>query len=473
MISVPLSNNSNSGQGKGQPFRQSKNSEEPNFEVQPDLIPPQNLEAEEAVIGGILLDPDAISRVADLVQPEAFYLSAHREIFRTALMLHSQSKPTDLTVMSAWLADTGNLEKIGGNNRLVELVERVTSTASIEQVAQLITDKFLRRQLIRSGNEVIKLGFDQNLPIEEALDKAEQKIFAISQEKPSKGLTPTSEILTKTFEEIENNSTGKAIAGIPVNFYDLDAMTQGLQRSDLIIVAGRPAMGKTSIVLNMAKSVAQIHELPVCIFSLEMSKEQLTYRLLSMEVGIESSRLKTGRLQQEEWPLLGEGINTLGQLPMYIDDKPNSSVLEMRSLCRRLIAEQKKELGLIIIDYLQLMEGSNTDNRVQEISRITRGLKGMARELKVPVVALSQLSRGVESRTNKRPMLSDLRESGSIEQDADLVLMIYRDEYYNPETTDRGITEVIVTKHRNGPIGTIKLLFEPKFTRFRNLAAPN
>jgi|TARA_B100000959_G_scaffold11165_1_gene11174 replicative DNA helicase len=434
-------------------------------------VPPQNLEAEEAVLGGILLDPDAIGRVVDVLQPEAFYLNAHREIFRTALMLHSQGKPTDLTAMSAWLADTGSLEKVGGSNRLIELVERVASTASIEQVARLVMDKFLRRQLIRSGNEVIQLGFDQALPMEQVLDKAEQTIFAISQEKPSKGLTPTAEILTSTFNEIESRSLGTSVAGIPVNFYDLDAMTQGLQRSDLIIVAGRPAMGKTSMVLNLTKNVAQLHNLPVCVFSLEMSKEQLTYRLLSMEVGIESSRLRTGRLQQEEWPLLGQSINTLGQLPIYIDDKPNSGVLEMRSLCRRLMAEQGKELGLVVIDYLQLMEGSTPDNRVQELSRITRGLKGMARELNVPVIALSQLSRGVESRTNKRPMLSDLRESGSIEQDADLVLMIYRDEYYNPETPDRGITEVIVTKHRNGPVGTVKLLFEPQFTRFRNLAA--
>ena len=448
-----------------------RNNKEPNFEAPIDAIPPQNLEAEEAVIGGILLDPEAISRVADLVQAEAFYLNAHKEIYRTALMLYGQGKPTDLTSMSAWLADTGSLEKVGGNNRLVALVEKVASTASIEQVAKLIMDKFLRRQLIRSGTEVIQLGFDQTLAMEDVLDKAEQKIFAISQEKPSKGLTPTAEILTSTFNEIESRSLGTSVAGIPVNFYDLDAMTQGLQRSDLIIVAGRPAMGKTSIVLNLAKNVAQLHDLPVCIFSLEMSKEQLTYRLLSMEVGIESGRLRTGRLNQEEWPLLGQGINTLGQLPIFIDDKPNLSVLEMRSLARRLMAEQGKELGLIVIDYLQLMEGSTPDNRVQELSRITRGLKGMARELKVPVVALSQLSRGVESRTNKRPMLSDLRESGSIEQDADLVLMIYRDEYYNPETPDRGITEVIVTKHRNGPIGTVKLLFEPQFTRFRNLAA--
>tara|TARA_B100001250_G_scaffold85039_1_gene70261 strand:- start:894 stop:2309 length:1416 start_codon:yes stop_codon:yes gene_type:complete len=470
MISVPLTNNGDAENSKSKRISKYANEKEPNFEVQPDLIPPQNLEAEEAVLGGILLDPDAITRITDLVQPEAFYLSAHQEIFRTALMLNSQGKPTDLTAMSAWLADTGSLEKIGGNNRLVELVERITSTASIEQVASLITDKYIRRQLIRSGNEVIKLGFDKTMPMEEVLDKAEQKIFAISQEKPSKGLIPTAEILTTTFNEIESRSLGTSVAGIPVNFYDLDAMTQGLQRSDLIIVAGRPAMGKTSIVLNLAKNVAQLHNLPICIFSLEMSKEQLTYRLLSMEVGIESGKLRTGRLQQEEWPLLGQGINTLGQLPIFIDDKPNSGVLEMRSLCRRLIAEQGKELGLVVIDYLQLMEGSTPDNRVQELSRITRGLKAMARELKVPVVALSQLSRGVESRTNKRPMLSDLRESGSIEQDADLVLMIYRDEYYNAETPDRGITEVIVTKHRNGPIGTVKLLFEPKYTRFRNLA---
>ena len=471
MVSIPFNDNGDASVGKKSANRKYKNSGEPNFQVQPDLIPPQNIEAEEAVLGGILLDPDAISRVADIVQPEAFYLSAHREIFRTALMLHSQGKPTDLTSMRSWLADKGSLEKVGGNQRLVALVEGVASTAAIEQVAKLITDKFIRRELIKSGNEVIKLSFDQHIATDEVLDKAEQKIFAISQEQPSKGLIPTAEIVTTTFKEIESRSLGTSVAGLPVNFFDLDQMTQGLQKSDLIIVAGRPAMGKTSIVLNIAKNVAQLHSLPVCLFSLEMSKEQLTYRLLSMEVGIDSGRLRTGRLTQEEWPLLGQGINTLGQLPIFIDDKPNLGVLEMRSLCRRLIAEQGKELGVIVIDYLQLMEGSSPDNRVQEISRITRGLKGMARELKVPVIALSQLSRGVESRTNKRPMLSDLRESGSIEQDADLVLMIYRDEYYNPETTDRGITEVIVTKHRNGPVGTVKLLFEPQFTRFRNLAA--
>jgi len=452
MVTVPLSDSG----GPEVPAPRSKRGAEfrgegGGFEATPDGLPPQNLEAEEAVLGGILLDPDAIGRVADVLQPEAFYLGAHREIYRTALMLHSQGKPTDLTAMAAWLADTGHLEKVGGSARLVELVERTLSTASIDQVARLVMDKYLRRQLIRSGNEVIRLGFDQSKPMEQVV--------------------PTAEILTSTFNEIESRSLGTAVAGIPVNFYDLDAITQGLQRSDLIIVAGRPAMGKTSIVLNIAKNVAQLHHLPVAVFSLEMSKEQLTYRLLSMEVGIESGRLRTGRLQPEEWPLLGNAISSLSQLPLFLDDKPNAGVLEMRSLCRRLMAETGKELGLVMIDYLQLMEGSTPDNRVQELSRITRGLKGMARELNVPVMALSQLSRGVEARTNKRPMLSDLRESGSIEQDADLVLMIYRDEYYNPETADRGITEVIVTKHRNGPVGTVKLLFEPQFTRFRNLAA--
>ena len=470
MVNTPLYEGDDNAAGESSRSRISYRRGEPSFEGLPDSVPPQNLEAEEAVLGGILLDPDAISRVAYMLQPEAFYLNAHREIFRTALMLHSQGKPTDLTAMTAWLADTGALEKVGGSGRLLELVERVVSTASIEQVARLVMDKFLRRQLIRSGNEVIQLGFNQSLSMEQVLDKAEQTIFAISREKPSQGLIPTAEILTGTFNEIESRSLGISIAGLPVNFYDLDAMTQGLQRSDLVIVAGRPAMGKTSMVLNLAKNVAQLHNLPICMFSLEMSKEQLTYRLLSMEIGIEVGRLRSGRLQAEEWPLLGQGINILGQLPIYIDDKPGISILEMRSLCRRLMADQRRELGMVVIDYLQLMEDSSSDNRVQELSRITRGLKGMARELNVPVIALSQLSRGVESRMNKRPMLSDLRESGSIEQDADLVLMIYRDEYYNPDTAERGITEVIITKHRNGPVGTVKLLFEPKFTRFRNLA---
>ena len=277
MVSVPFPNN---GQNKN--FKKDFNNENAG------LVPPQNVQAEEAVLGGILLDPDAIGRIADLIKPEAFYINAHQEIYRTALMLHTQGKPTDLTSMSAWLADNKSLEKIGGNNKLVDLVENVSSTASIEQVAQLITDKFIRRQLIRSGNEVIQLGFDNTQETNEVLDKAEQKIFDISQEKPTKGLTPAAEILASTFNEIEARSLGKEEVGVKTLFYDFDALTQGLQRSDLIIVAGRPSMGKTSIVLNMARNVAHSQDLPVCLFSLEMSKEQLTYRLLSLEVGIEA-----------------------------------------------------------------------------------------------------------------------------------------------------------------------------------------
>ena len=440
------------------------------FTALPNQVPPQNLEAEEAVLGGILLDPDAMARVADILHPEAFYVAAHQEIFRTALVLYGQNKPTDLTSMTTWLADAGHLDKVGGTTRLAQLLERIIGTAAIDQYAQLVMDKYLRRQLIKVGNEVIELGFDQQRPLASLLDEAEQKVFSVSQKRPQGGLVPAVEILTSTFNEIESRSLGDSVAGIPVNFYDLDAITQGFQRSDLIIVAGRPAMGKTSIVLTMAKNVATVHGLAICMFSLEMSKEQLTYRLLSMETGIESGRLRTGRLRQEEWPLLGEGISSLSQLPIFIDDKPDSGVVEMRSLCRQLMAQQRRHLGMVVVDYLQLMEGSNSDNRAQDLSVITRGLKQLARELQVPVVALSQLNRGVESRTNKRPMLSDLRESGSIEQDADLVLMIYRDEYYNPETEDKGLAEVIVTKHRNGPVGTVKLLFESQYTRFRNLA---
>jgi len=282
---------------------------------------------------------------------------------------------------------------------------------------------------------------------------------------------PINEILSTNFEEIESRSLGTSVAGIPVNFYDFDAMTQGLQRGDLIILGGRPAMGKTSMGMNLAKNVAQLHDLPVCIFSLEMSKEQLTYRLLSMEVGIESGRLRTGRLSSDEWPLLGQGINTLGQLPIFIADDPRMTVENMIAKCAMVKQQQEKELGLILVDYLQLMDGQVYTSRDDELSGITRCLKAMAAELKVPVIVLSQLNRRLESRINKRPMLSDLRESSSIENNADLVVMMYRDEYYTADSIERGITELIVCKHRNGPVGTVKLLFEPEFTRFRNLAS--
>jgi replicative DNA helicase len=446
--------------------------QELSFQGYSDRLPPQNIDAEEAILGGILLDPEAMSRVLEILRPEAFYISAHQEIYRAAIALQAQGRPTDLMSLTSWLHDHGLLEKVGGQARLAELVDRTISAVNIDQYAQLVMEKYLRRKLIQVGNEVAQLGYETNTPLEKVLDQSEQKIFNVTQARPQQSLAATADILTTTFSDIESRSLGLVLPGISCGFYDLDAMTQGFQRSDLIIAAGRPSMGKTSFVLNIARNIAAFHKLPIAVFSLEMSKEQLVYRLLSSEAQVESGRLRSGRISQNEWEPLGHAISVLSQLPIFIDDTPNISVAEMRSKSRRLQAEQAGALGLILVDYLQLMEGSGSDNRVQELSKVTRSLKGLARELQVPIIALSQLSRGVESRTNKRPMMSDLRESGSIEQDADLVMMLYRDEYYNPDTPDRGIAEVIITKHRNGPVGTVKLLFEPQFTRFRNLAAP-
>jgi replicative DNA helicase len=334
-----------------------------------------------------------------------------------------------------------------------------------------VIDKYLRRQLIEAGNEIVQLGYETSLELQTVLDQSEQKIFGLTQKRPQQGLVPMSDTLIQAFKEIERRHQDTALPGLPSSFYDLDAMTGGFQRSDLIIIAGRPSMGKTSFAVGMARNIAE--NLPVAIFSLEMSKEQLGLRLLASEAGIESNYLRTGRISQNQWGALSHALGTLSELPIYIDDTANQTVMQMRSQVRRLLAEKGGKLGLVLIDYLQLMEGSGSENRVQELSRITRSLKGLARELNVPVIALSQLSRGVEARTNKRPMMSDLRESGAIEQDSDLIIMLYRDEYYNENTPDRGIAEIIITKHRNGPTGVVKLLFDPQFTRFRNLASPN
>ena len=295
------------------------------------------------------------------------------------------------------------------------------------------------------------------------------------QAKESEEISSTAEILTSVFNEIESRSNGTSVSGIPVNFYDLDAVTQGLQRGSLVVIAGRPAMGKTSLCLNIAKNVAEIHNLPVCIFGLEMSKEQYTYRLLSMEVGIETGRLRTGRLQEDEWPLLGKGIETLGRSPIFISDNATITVEEIIAICQKIKKEKGNgDLGLVVIDYVQLMDGPVYPSRDEELSKIIVQLKDMAKQLNVPVILMSQLNRDIEARENKRPMLSDLRETQSLESHADMVVMIYRDEYYEPETEDQGITELIVWNHsngRNGRIGTVKLLFEPKDTRFKNLSA--
>ena len=383
--------------------------QEPRFKPAVDRLPPQNIEAEEAILGGVLIDPEAIGRVTEVLVPEAFYIGAHRSIYQAALDLQARGLPTDLMGIATWLKDKGTLEKVGGQSRLAQLIDRTISAANIDQYAKLVMDKYTRRKLIQSGGEIIQLGYETETPLEDVLDQSEQTLFGITQERPTQGLTATSDILTDTFSDIEQRSLGMVLPGLACGFYDLDAMTQGFQRSDLIITAARPAMGKTSFVLNVARNIADTHRQPVAIFSLEMSKAQLIYRLLSSEAKIESGRLRTGRIAQHEWEPMGHAINTLSQLPIFIDDTPGIGVTEIRSKARRLQAEQGGALGLILIDYLQLMEGSG-DNRVQELSKMTRSLKGLARELNVPIIALSQLSRGVESRTNKRPMMSDLRE---------------------------------------------------------------
>ncbi|OKH21099.1 replicative DNA helicase [Hydrococcus rivularis NIES-593] len=437
-------------------------------QISNNSFPPQNIEAEESILGGILLDPEAIGRVVDVLLPEAFYVKAHQDIYEAALKLHAQGKPTDLMTVTSWLQDCHLLEQVGGTMKLVQLLDRTVSAVNIDRYAALVMDKYLRRQLISAGHEIVDLGYDTATELDIVLDESEKKIFRLTQKRPQEGLIPIGDTLVQTLNDIEKLHQKVAQPGIPCGFYDLDAMTSGFQRSDLIIIAGRPSMGKTSFALNIAHNVAK-QNLPVAIFSLEMSKEQLALRLLASEAGIESNKLRSGRLSQKELEPLFEALGTLSSLPIFIDDTANATVMQMRSQVRRLQTEHKGEIGLVLIDYLQLMEGSGSDNRVQELSRITRSLKGLAREVQTPVIALSQLSRAVESRTNKRPMMSDLRESGSIEQDADLIIMLYRDEYYHPDTPDRGISEVIVTKHRNGPTGTVKLLFQPELTKFLNL----
>ena len=430
--------------------------------------PPSNVEAEEAILGGILLDPEAMGRVIDLLRPDAFYLNAHRHIYKGALTLHIQGQPTDLMTVTSWLSDHSLLEKIGGTMKLAQLLDRTVSAVNIDRYANLVMDKYMRRQLITAGHEVVDLGYDTTVDLETVLDQSEQKVFGLTQKRPQQGLVSISDTLVSTFNEIESLQEEKALPGINCDFYDLDAMTSGFQRSDLVIVAGRPSMGKTSFALNVAANIAKIHKLPVAIFSLEMSQEQLAQRLLAAEAQVPSNKLRSGRLSQKDMEPLSRAIGVLSELPIFIDDSATLTVAQMRSQTRRLQAENGGKLGMVLLDYLQLMEGSG-DNRVQELSKITRSLKGLAREINAPVISLSQLSRGVEQRTNKRPMMSDLRESGSIEQDADLILMLYRDSYYNPDSPDRDLAEIIIAKHRNGPTGIVKLIFNSEYTLFRNL----
>lgn len=431
-------------------------------------IPPHNLEAEQSVLGSMLIDAEAVSVAAGSLKAEDFYSEAHKEIFEAMLNLYDRGEPVDLVTVVEELRQRGTLEGVGGAAYISDLSVAVPSTANLKYYIQIVEEKSILRQLIAASNEIIKDSYEAQEELDIILDRAEKRIFEISQRQTTNYFEPIKTILLETYAKIEELSKKKGgVIGLPTGFHEFDQKTSGLHPSDLILVAARPSMGKTSFVLNIAQYVALRQKVPVAIFSLEMSKEQLVQRMLSSEANVELQKIRTGNLNEEDWLKLVRAAGPLSQAPIYIDDTGGLSVMEIRSKARRL--KMEKGLGLLVIDYLQLMSGrGRAENRQQEISEISRSLKALARELKVPVIALSQLSRAPEARTQHRPMLSDLRESGAIEQDADLVVFIYRDEYYNPDTDKKNIAEIIIAKQRNGPTGTVELVWLGQYTKFAN-----
>jgi replicative DNA helicase len=436
-------------------------------------IPPQNVEAEQSVLGTILLSDHSLSAVLELIVSEDFYKNSHKLIFEAMIILFEKNEPQDIVTLSNLLKDRNQLEDAGGIGYLATLTSIVPVTSNLLYYAKIIRQKAVLRNLINVNTEIASRCYEEQGDIDSLVDDAEQAIFEIARSKSDQSFTPLKRIIPSAFEAVELLSQRKEmITGVPTGFTELDKMTAGLQPSDLIILAGRPSMGKTAFAMNIAQNAAVIDKTGVAIFSLEMSKEQLALRLLCSAGHVDSQRVRTGRLQDEDWPKLTRAVGMLEECPMWIDDTPAISVLEMRAKVRRLSSQFP--LGLIVVDYLQLMRGRGSiENRTQEISEISRSLKAMAKELKVPVIALSQLNRSLESRTDKRPMMSDLRESGAIEQDADVICFIYRDEVYNKaeDNPQKGISEIIIGKQRNGPTGTVKLTFIKEFTMFENLSA--
>ena len=434
-----------------------------------DKVPPHNLDAEQSVLGSLMLSQEAVLKAIEIVQAKDFYKEAHGVIYDVILALVDKGEPIDIITVSEELMQRGMLERIGGAAYVASLAEAVPSSANIEYYAKIVEEKAVLRNLIEMSSKIKALSFSWEDEPEQLLDQAEKMIFELTQKKNSQGFTSMHDILMETFERIEYLYSQKGdVTGIPTGFKDLDKITSGFQPSDLIIVAARPAMGKTALCLNIAQNAAIKFNVPVAIFSLEMSKDQLVQRMLCSEAMIDQHKLRTGQLTEADWPRLSKAVGPLSKAPIYIDDTVGISMMEMRAKTRRLKAE--KGLGMIIIDYLQLMQGSKkSESRQQEISEISRSLKGLARELSVPIIALSQLSRAVEATADKKPNLSHLRESGAIEQDADIVSFIFREEYYNPESEKKGIAEIIIAKHRNGPVGSVELGFLGEFTKFVNL----
>ena len=432
-------------------------------------VPPHNLEAEQAVLGALMLEPESGNIVFEILHAEDFYRDNHRLIFFSIRELFEKGDPIDLVSVAEMLRQQGHMEQVGGIGTVSEIARSVPSAANVEYYARIVSEKALLRQLIRVSSSIIERGYEPGEEARTLLEDAEKLILNLSRQRVKDGFSFIRDVLLETFEKIEYLYSNKGnLTGVPTFFTELDRMTSGWQPSDLVIIAARPSMGKTAMVINMAQNAAIRAKVPVAIFSLEMSKEQLVQRMLCGEAMVDQYRVRTGELLDTDWPKLTRAVGPLSEAPIFIDDTVGISLTELRSKARRLKMEHN--LGMVVIDYLQLLAvGKRTESRQQEVAQISRTLKGLARELKIPVIALSQLNRGVEQRQDKRPVMSDLLESGAIEADADVISFIYRDEYYNPDSEKKGIAELIIAKHRNGPVGTVELGFLKEFSKFVNL----
>lgn len=435
-------------------------------------IPPQNTEAEASLLGALLIDSDAITKIADIIRPDDFYDERHTRIYEAALSLYQKHSPIDVLTLSDQLKNTGFLDIVGGPSYLTELTNFVPTASHVERYAEIVSQKATRRRLIKASQSIATLGYDEAQSLQELIESAETKLFEVSQQHVKQDISSIEQILNISFDRLDELHKDKGkLRGVPTGYKDLDNILAGLQASDLIVLAARPSMGKTALALNLAHNVAVQSKLPVLMFSLEMSKEQLVDRLLAAEAGVNAWNLRTGNLTDADFEKIGQAMGALSEAQIFIDDSPSITVSDLRTKARR--EAHKRPLGLIVVDYLQLMSGGGRfggdANRVQEISEISRGLKAVARELNVPVLALSQLSRSVESRNPQIPQLADLRESGSIEQDADVVAFIYREDYYNPETENKNITRILIKKHRNGPTDDVDLYFDREKQRFHSI----
>ncbi len=434
-------------------------------------VPPHDIEAEQAVIGSMLTDKEAVVSAIESLTAEDFYREDNKIIYSAILNLYSKGEAIDIITLKSELSSMGKLDAVGGLEYLAELPEKVPTTANVDKYINIIEEKSTLRTLIKTGNEIITLGYDPTQDVEELMDSAEKKIFGVMQSRNQKSYSVIKDILVDTFVELEDlYNRQQHITGIPTGFYDLDYKTAGLHGSDLILVAARPAMGKSAFALNIATNAAVRANTSVAIFSLEMSKEQMVNRILCSEALVDSNKVRTGKLEDDDWAKLAQASGVLSEAEIIIDDTPGISIMEIRAKCRKMKLE--KNIGLVVIDYLQLVQGSSkraAGSREQEIAEISRSLKILAKELNVPVIALSQLSRAPEQRPDHRPMLSDLRESGSIEQDADIVIFLYRDDYYNQDSDKKNVAEIILAKHRSGSTGTVELAWLGNYTKFANL----